>query len=354
MKTGKTLQELASGLLQLKESSKDFIVPTEMLMAATDRSNKLSLRFGEQEYSPNNWTHNQISQYSKVPKAYYDRLNQENPELLADCVNHSFRKAGDESRLIRTVNGNVRALLSSRYRVLDGHDMLEAVYPLFEKNNLQVVSSEITEQRMFIKVLSPKLIGEVQKGDAVQYGLTISTSDVGSGSVRIEPLIYRLVCLNGMISNTAFRKYHVGKNNHEESIQELLSDKTKAISDTAFWMQVTDVISASLKPENFENQIDRLRVASGLQIKSVNLPKVVELTARAVGITGEKKVNSILAALASGNEGSGLTQWGLINSFTAVAKSDDFSYEESIELERAAGSIIELSKTQWSTISEAV
>lgn len=354
MKTGKTLTELAQALVDQKKNSKDYIVPTELVRAVNDPFNKgIALEFSGKDHSVNNWTNSQLSGYTKIPKAYYDRLSQENPHLLADCVNHSFNKSAGESRLIRTVNGNVRALLSSRYRILDSWDMLEAVYPLFEKNNLEIVSSEITEQRMFIKVLSPKLVGEVKKGDAVQYGLTISTSDVGSGSVKVEPLIYRLVCMNGMISNTAFRKYHVGKNQHEESIQELLSDKTKAVSDTAFWMQVTDIIKASLKPENFENQVDRLRMAAGLPIESTNLPKVVELAAKAVGITGEEKVHSVLAALASGNQGAGLTQYGLINSFTAAAKSDKFSYEDSIELERAGGSIIELSKTQWSHISAA-
>jgi hypothetical protein len=72
---------------------------------------------------------------------------------------------------------------------------------------------------------------------------------------------------------------------------------------------------------------------------------------RATNITGKGKENSILAALASGNEGAGLTKWGLANSFTRAAQSDDFTYEESIELERAGGLIIELPKNQWSNIA---
>lgn len=354
MKTGKTLTQLAQALEEQKRSSKDFIVPTELLTAAVDRDNKVSLRFNEQEFSPNTWSHSQLSSFGNIPKAYYDRISQENPDLLADNINHAIRMHPNESRLIRTVDGKARAVLSSRYRILDSHDMLESVFPLFMEKGLEVVSSELTDQRMFIKVLSPSLRSDITgKGDMVQYGLTISSSDVGSGSVKVEPLVYRLVCLNGMISNTAFRKYHVGKNQHEDSIQELLSDKTKAVSDAAFWMQVNDIIKHSLDPKNFETQVDRLRAAAGRKIDNFDLPKVVELTMKTVGITGDVKKNSILSALASGNQGAGLTQWGLINSFTAAAKDDRFSYEESIELERAGGSIIELSKSQWSTISEA-
>jgi hypothetical protein len=254
--------------------------------------------------------------------------------------------------MVRTVDGTVRGLLSSKYRILDSYDMLETILPVAQEKGLQVVSSEVTDRRLFIKLLSPKLTSEVKPGDAVQYGLTVSTSDVGAGSVRVEPLVYRLVCQNGMIANTAIRKFHVGKSQGDGDVFEILSDRTKEVSDAAFWLQVRDIVLASLDPKNFEQQVDRLRTAAGLQIKNFDLPEVVELTMRATGLTGENKKNSILAALASGNEGAGLTQWGLINSITRAAQSDEFDYEQSIEMERAAGAILELPRKDWARIAD--
>ena len=364
MKTGKSLLELATELQRIEGAKKDYVVPTELLRAEVTQEEKprVGLAFtngARHNYPLNSWSGSQVATYADIPKAYFDRIAEEKPTLLADNINHGLdnaariaRKAGKpESRLIRTLDGNVRGMMSSRYRILDGHDMLEAVFPVMADNKMSVVSSEITERRLFIKALSPQLLSEVKKGDVVQYGLTISTSDVGAGSVRVEPLIYRLACLNGMISSTAIRKYHVGKNQAEDDIRELLSDRTREMTDAAFWASVRDVVLASMKPENFEREIDRLRVAANLEIKNFDLPRVVELTMKATGITGENKKNSIVAALASGNEGAGLTQWGLINSFTRAAQSDDFNYEESIEMERAAGSILELPKAAWSTIA---
>ena len=229
--------------------------------------------------------------------------------------------------------------------------MLETALPVMIEKGMEVVSSEITDTRLFLKALSPKLTAEVKKGDVVQYGLVVSTSDVGAGSVRVEPLIYRLACLNGMISSTAIRKFHIGKNNAEEDIRELLSDNTKNLTDAAFWAQVRDVILGSMKSENFEAEVDKLRVAANEEIKNFDLPRVVELTMRATSVGGENKKNSILAALANGNQGAGLTKWGLINSFTAAAKSDSISYEESIELERAGGAILELPQSAWKNIA---
>ncbi len=356
MKTGKSLMELAQEVTRIQASKRDFVVPVAKLEPiATESGLSLGFTNGEHhEFKLNNWSNSQLASYTDIPKAYYDRINEENPTLLADNVKHAFKKATtnpQESRMIRTLDGNVRGLLSSRYRILDSHDMLESVLPTMLDSGMDIVSSEVTERRLFIKALSPKLQSEVTKGDVVQYGLVVSTSDVGAGSVRVEPLIYRLICENGMIADTAMRKFHMGRNQADENIRELLSDSTRALDDRAFWASVRDIVIASMKPENFEKQVDRLREAAGEKIESFDLPRIVELSMKATGINGEMKKNSILSALASGNEGAGLTRWGLVNSFTRAAQADHFSYEESIEMERAAGTILELPKSAWKTIA---
>ncbi len=353
MKTGKTLNELAQSLVHLKQKSRDFMVPTSELRAQVDSKDNLRLEFDGNKFQPNAWTHGQLASYTNVPKQYYDRLNKENTSLLSDNINWGLSTKGDESRLIRTIDGKARALLSSRYRILDSYDLFEAVYPTLERLGMDVVASEITEQRMYIKCLSKTLKSEVLKGDVVQRGIVISTSDVGSGSLKVEPLIYRLVCQNGMIANTAFKKYHVGRNQHEDSVQELLSERTKHVSDVAFWLQVRDIVSNSMRPELFNSEVAQLYNAAMTPIKTDNISKVVELSMKSVGITGDRKKESILSQLATGNQGAGLTLYGLANSYTAVAKSDEFSWEESIELERAGGAIIELNKSAWRALPAA-
>jgi uncharacterized protein DUF932 len=366
MKPGKSLVQLAQELERIKANARDFVVPTEKLFAdVTTSETGPVVKFGffneeaDHTFKLNPWSTTQLAGYTDIPKQYFDRIAIENPKLAADSINHGLervtresKKAGKpESRMLRTLDGNVRGLLSSRYRILDSHDMLESVLPVMMNEGMDIISSEITERRLFIKALSPKLKAEVKKGDVVQYGLVVSTSDVGAGSVRVEPLIYRLVCLNGMISNTAIRKFHVGKNQAEDDIRELLSDKTRDLSDAAFWAQVHDVVLGSMRHENFEKQVDLLRVAANEEIKNFDLPRVVELTMQATRVTGEGKRNSILSALASGNEGAGLTKWGLINAFTRAAQSDDLNYEDSIDMERAAGQILELPRNAWSSIA---
>jgi hypothetical protein len=356
MKTGKSLTELAKTLEDIKAKGRDFMVPTTQLKMNPD----LTLSFPGLTVESNDYAKGQIASYAGVPKAYFDKLQTENKELLSRNVNHGFVRQADsrvggkpEARMVRTYDNKVRALLSSSYRRLDSYDLCNELLPMLADNRMEVDSSEITESRLYLKALMPKLKTEVKQGDVVQYGIMISNSDVGAGAVRVEPLIYRLVCKNGMIASTSIRKFHAGRNMAGDDIQELLSASTQKLTDAAFWAQVRDIVAASMRPEVFEAEVDRLRVAAGLKITNFALPEVVEMTMKAVGVSGEGVKNSIVGYLANGADGAGLTQWGLVNGFTYAAQMDALNYDQSVELERAGSKVLELKGNAWKRIAEA-
>ena len=356
MKQGKTLEQLAAELIRIRDNSKDLLAPIQQIGMAESGD----LVAGGNLFKVNNWAHAQVSDYTEIPKAYYDRLRAEDSRLLANNVNHGLRRiAADatrtrkqEGRLIRTVDGTVRGFLSNRFRRLDSVDLMDAVLPPLLENGFRVESSEITDRRLYLKVLSEKIVGEVKVGDPVQFGMVISNSDVGGGSLRVEPLLMRLVCKNGMITNAALKSYHIGKKLGEgDGLEELLSDRTKELEDGAFWAKVNDVVRNSMRRDIFEAELDRLKVSAGLPIIDLDLPRVVELAARKMGFAQEGVKKSILHALASGNEGAGLTQWGLANSFTRAAQAEGVDYDLATDLERAGGKIIELTRKDWAAIS---
>lgn len=358
MKTGKTLTQLAQQLEDIRENAKDYMVPTAKL-AMNNRAELVFQNGTEKILTPSAYAHGQVAQYSGVPKAYYDKLKSENGELLALNVNHGLSKQHEaggrgniaETRMVRAYKDQVRAVLSSSYRRLDSYDMCQSVLPILVDNQFEVVSSEITDTRLYIKALTPKVTTEIKKGDVVQFGLVISNSDVGAGSVRVEPLIYRLVCANGLISSSAMRKFHVGKNMAGDDVMELMSAETLSLTDKAFWAQVHDLVLASMKPEMFEVQVNRLREAADVKIKNFDIPQVVELAMKATGTQGEGVKNNIINYLANGADGAGLTKYGLINGYTFAAQQDAVSYDQSIELERSASKILDLNPNQWNRIA---
>jgi hypothetical protein len=358
MKTGKSLVELAQTLEQIKNNSKDFVVPVEQMVATVNTNKVVEVEFQTSNgdlstFAPNKHAHSQLATYAEIPKNYYDRIASENPTLLAQSINHGLTRVGQDSRMVRTTNNMMRAFLSSKYRRLDNYDLLDTVLPILLEKEFQVVSAEYTEQRMYLKVVTPRIQTEIKTGDVVQYGLVISSSDVGAGSLRVEPLIFRLVCSNGLISNTAMRRTHIGRDQSFNDVYELMSTDTLRLTDQAFWAQVRDVVTASMNPEKFEKEVSRLQLAATQQITNFNIPQVVDLSMKATGVTGEQTKQSIVSYLANGADGAGLTKWGLINGFTFAAQQSHVGYDESIEMERSAAKLLDATNSQWSKIATA-
>jgi hypothetical protein len=136
---------------------------------------------------------------------------------------------------------------------------------------------------MYLKVVNPRLEADVIPGDTVQAGVVISNSEVGLGSVSVMPLLYRLVCSNGMVVNDlGKRKYHIGRENEES--WELFSDETLQADDTAFMLKLADIVRTAVDAAKFGVIVDKLREAVNAKI-SAPVADVVELTGRQYGFT---------------------------------------------------------------------
>ena len=200
---------------------------------------------------------------------------------------------------------------------------------------------------MYIKAVTERVTFEVAKGDVVQAGIVISNSEIGAGSVRIEPMLFRLVCLNGMISASSMRKYHVGGRHEGDDVQELLTDATKRQSDAAFWMQVRDVVRGSLSEEGFGGIVAKAMAAANEPITG-HLDKVVEVAARQFTLT-EGESAGVLRHLATGGD---LSRWGMVNAMTRFSQ-DIEDYDRATEFERMGGKVIELPRNDWQQIADA-
>src|SRR5205807_39039 len=96
--------------------------------------------------------------------------------------------------------------------------------------------------------------------DPVQAGVIIRDSEVGHGSLSVQPLVFRLVCLNGMIVAEATRHYHVGRTvEGEDETRRVLSDATAKLDDQALFAKLGDVVKAAVSEAQFEQIVGQLR-----------------------------------------------------------------------------------------------
>jgi hypothetical protein len=211
----------------------------------------------------------------------------------------------------------------------------------------KIESCELTEKRMYLKVITDKITGEIKKGDAVQAGLIISNSEIGAGSVQVSPLIFRLVCSNGMIAaDHSLRKYHVGRLAETlEGAVEFYSSKTIAADNTAFFMKVKDIVAGALNTDTFQSIVRRLRETTEAEIKRDPV-QVIEDVSEKYGLQSPESA-SVLSWLIRGGD---LTQYGLIQALTRTAQ-DIPQYDRSVELEKIGGEVMEIQGAEWEKIA---
>ncbi|MGI6689794.1 MAG: DUF932 domain-containing protein [Christensenellales bacterium] len=352
MKHGRTLTELAIELDRQRKVKKDYLLDTRNVkMDAMENFFQITLINDEQRANTilgvNDIAHRQIGSTLGIPAKYYDKMRAENPDLLSTNVNSWFNET-PSVRMVRTLDGTARAFLSERYRRIDNYEIAEAVLPIIAQiPDARVASCEVTEQRIYLKVVNPRLETEVSPGDVVQSGILITNSEVGLGSMAIQPLIYRLVCSNGMVVNdAATRRYHIGRGNEANEDYTLYSDETLKADDKALMLKVQDTVKAVVDATRFEKVVQMMRDAKDAKITSSDIPKMVELAASDYGLT-KKEGGGILDYLIRDEE---LSLYGLSNAVTRAAQ-DAESYDRSTDMESIAYNILGMSRENWNRLN---
>lgn len=348
MKTGLSLSQLAAKIEGNKELKRDYIAATAQttMQIQEDRTPVLELPNNEGTFPLLSVAHDQVAARLNIPRTYYDRMRADAPDLLATNVNAWFRK-NPEKRMIRTLGGDVRAFLSNRYNRIENEEIAEVVLPILaDIPDVRIVSAEITDRRMYIQALTPRLQGEVKKGDVVQAGVVISNSEVGHGSVSIAPMVYRLICLNGMISaDGRLRANHVG--GRLEETEALYADDTKQADDRAVLLKVRDHVRLAVDAVAFGRRVAAMSDLTTAKVTG-DPERAIEVLAKKVGAT-EGERTGILRSLI---EGGDLSAWGLLNAVTAQAHTAA-SYDRSVEFERMGGALLELKPTEWKQVLQA-
>ena len=342
MKQGRTLAELGRELQRQRVNRQDFLAYTRSLEVETNSYGStlhLSLDGKTYGFGIGELAHQQIAARLNIPFRYYAKMQNEAPDLLDRNIN-TWLEQNPERRMIRVLDGKVRAFLSDRYRRLDNLELCAAVLPVIqEMQGSQIESCEVTTTHLYIKVVNRRVKAEVKVGDVVQAGFVVSNSEVGLGSLRVEPLVFRLVCKNGLIcKDLAQKKYHVGRqvNTSNDFAYELYSEETLAQDDRAFFMKVQDVVRGAVDEAKFSLTVDKMREATQIPLKHEPV-KAVELLADKFQLS-ENERGDILRQLFMGGDNS---RYGLVNAVTAASKIAK-TYERATDLERIGGEILSL------------
>lgn len=356
MKQGKDIKDLAIELKRRAAVKHDFVADARQLVMTHD--SRLGI-VGSADHAylaleATDLAHRQVAEWADIPVSYYKKMWVETPELLATNVNHWFNHPKQETRrMVRTLDGRVRAFLSDRYRRIDNEHIAEAVLPqLLGSDDIKIVSADVTDTRLYIKAVFPRITGEVKRGDIVQSGVLISNSEVGLGPLHVSPLVFRLACTNGLITDASdalgLKKYHIGRKvKSSDEGYEIYTDETLMADDRALMLKLRDTVVAAKSSAVFAKILAKMQEAATGQ-KIERPMAAVEVMGRTFGLNEGERLSVLETLIRDGD----YSRWGAVNAVTEAANNNP-EYDRATEFEILGGTILNLGANEWRRIAEA-
>lgn len=358
MKTGHSIEELVTIANELDSNKEDFIVSnTELEFKVKDNTEtslyepKINI-MGDTFNMDDNFT-NQLCNKLHLPVKYYDYLLEEDPQLLEHNVNELLDKRVGKHNLVRTVDGNARAFLSTSYKVMDHSEILEVVLPALGQH-LEIDNFKecyISNEKMTVTASIPLKTFEPNVGDICEFGIEISNSEIGTNQFMIAPFLYRLVCTNGMrVRDRAFgmvgiRHKGVDLITDDSTSRKYLKEEHVIQQGKDQWLvTVEDKIDGFFQGETIEYLGEV--ITKSADSKTVNdIDKAIVRLGKEYGITDkEQEVISIHF-----ENDKDLTRWGLANAVTRYAQ-DANTTDRTEELEQVGWSLTKLNDTDWNRL----
>ncbi len=377
MATTLTYEQMLAEIVRQDQQKVDLLADTRKMSASVE-DGKVLVNVDRpdgsaQAFALNDYALGQVSNDLSIPKRYFDRMRSDAPNLLVTNVNHwlahepnrrmlrGFKPQGDEPY------GTGRAFVSSGYKRLDYIEIARRIFPVFKDvEGLTFHSAQITDTKLYLRAVLPSLSVDINPdyrpnghvpgayvdatdgrkvGDILQAGIEIRNSEVGAGQLEINPFVFRLVCLNGLVVREfGTQRRHVGKRITDE---EFYKADTLAADDNAFWLKARDDAAAVLADVRF-NEIAR-SLGETIHGEKIQAPIAAteELQQRFTLTDAERE--AVLTNLVAAGD---MSQWGALNAVTAAAKSAE-SFDRQAELESLGWDIAGLSSKEWANIAIA-
>lgn len=280
----------------------------------------------------------QLCERTGLPKRYFNQLitSDWGRGLLTNNFDAIVAHQESTRYLVRSVRGEVRGLLSDKYRRLDNGPLVETFLRSAHEVGAVIAEGHVSDTRVAMRVVLPYVF-EPAPGEFMIIGANWSNSDFGNGSNAISTYVLRLICDNGAMGQNVLKQVHLGAR-LPEGFQ--FSEETMLKDTAASQSAMTDVVKAALAPAAI-NRITQGIAAADEEITSFGLHR--RSLERILG-----KKDMLNAENLFENDKSELlptarkSTWRMSNVLSYLATQTD-STERRLDLQRAAGAILDKS-----------
>lgn len=341
------IPELVEKLRDEKARQKDYLAPQGQMTAYVEKvpvvidgepAEKLEVKLalagdGGAHLSILPQAHGQIANKLDIPKRYYDKMldgTATDKNLLLENLSHWLNRNASKKRLIRAIDGNVRAFLGSRYRPVSHLDLVtQAVQVVTGQEPDQEEKTYAKGARCFNWKLNPMALdvefvnplvavdmnnldkgykildandfkpdspghgwlGDVGGGGGMVFpAVRISNSETGHGGLTVTAGLYEAICDNTAHIGQSLAQVHIGGELRED---ELWSPETQKKMNAVIFSKVRDVMRQAFNPEQLLAWAKRFKGLELVQVHDVKeaVGNVVELG----GLTEEVRDDILLA-----------------------------------------------------------
>jgi hypothetical protein len=222
---------------------------------------------------------------------------------------------------------------------------------LLDNPEIEIVQSEITEKKLYIKAVNHSMKSEISVGDIVESGITISNSEVGYGSVSITPFIYRLVCSNGLkVNDSKIQAKHLTSSQADrDGVYNLLSDEAKQKDSEALLLKCRDVTESVLSQTVFNDTVDKLREANSVRIEQPK--KAIEFISKKFSLNQLEQESVFDRVLNRDDNNNYTSKYSIVNAVTNLANSDQVSFDRADDLQSIGGLILNLPNSELARVA---
>lgn len=329
--TGAAIGEIAerAGLLTdrlAKSSAIDWALGTSSGNAAPP----VVMRVGDDTLRVHSNALAQSAELADIPQAYVSTLAQQDPELLVANLNKRFDRRGATQQLIRSVGKEARAVLSNKYRRLDSRPIVEVLAKQAQNLGLLPMGGIATDLRCGIRLCLPQVF-EVIPGEFVMFGLNWSNSDFGKGANSFSSFFLRVLCNNGMVTESALRQIHLGRRLDDD---DMMSQRTLELDTATAVSAAEDLVKGYLSPAKVEEKLLAVRAAAAKDVTPQRVDDFLKkhLTKENVAKAKEAYLSADVEMIPPGQN-----VWRLSNALSWLANAEGMDKESALEMQELAG-----------------
>lgn len=357
------IRDAIAHLEGLKQSMKDYVVPSERVKAEYFVDEMLRSRWGIRVQPSEKddistdilgltpFAFQQLATRLGVPVRYARRMEETgNLDLLVRNLNTWM----DDSpkRMLRTfaplgaTKPLVRAVLSDRYRCIDNLDTFVTAVDAgtSASKGVKFHRCSVTDTRLYVVMHDRGQMFELDDSD-YWPGVVLTNSEVGDGALSVQPMLVRGICSNGVIMARRMKQVHLG----EKVGDGVYTPETMKADAKAVLLKVRDLVTSTFTDRKvFEEAVRAMQEAKGVVLEFPS--EVIENMGRDIGLLDDER-SAIINRLISDEtipDKYRSTAFGVVQAVTAFANTIE-NPDRSLALQEMGATVLEMPKAKIAT-----